>query len=156
MCSNEILVWLHLAVVLFWSILCQWIHSMLVNGPCATEIYDGLVSKLLPVLLRALEGAHAGSPEGKPVSRETSSHGSDILGQEVLCWQLSFPGESCQCCSWKAVWYSVSYATERCSTDVVHLACLAVAWGGLSPVASPGEGGWIAASCVRKNSLCRL
>lgn len=73
---------------------------MLVKGPCAIGVDDGLVSKLLPVLLYPLKALHRCTlwqPEDKPVGRETGTHGSDILGQQVPCWQLSFPGESFQC-----------------------------------------------------------
>lgn len=128
--------------VKFWSD-CIWLWYCF--GPCfanglTTCLYrDPVPSKSMMGLSpgccqssiipwRPCTGTRVGSPEGKPVSRETGSHGSGILGQEVLCWQLSFPDQSFQCHSWKAVVWSVFYAAERCSTDVALLACLAVAW----------------------------
>lgn len=76
------------------------IHSVLVRGPCAIEGYDGLVSKLLPVLPYPLKAPHrctCWQSRGQTCEQGNRQPGSDILGQEVLCWQLSCPGESFQC-----------------------------------------------------------
>jgi len=69
------------------------------------------------------------------VSGGAGSHGSDVAGQEMLCWQLSSFTESFQRHSSGCTVKNASHAVESRSADGAQLACFAVGWGGLLPLA---------------------
>lgn len=132
-CSNETLAWLHLAVVHFGpccastdsqhisqGTLCHWRlwWTCLQVAACPPLSPEG------PTQVHMLAVQRANLWAGKQAAWQWHPGARSALLAAQLSW-WEFPVPQLKSC----VVRRVSYAAETRSTDVVQLACLAVAWG---------------------------